>query len=162
MKIELQHTALSGMAEYVVALDALSDRAQHSLFIFDKNFVDIGFNDAARHDILRRFLLANSANRLHMLTHDVRAATQYCPRLMLLLRQFSHNLHIYQTPAHLLHQSEPFAVADELHYARRFHFHDPRGLIAIHDPEHARALKSKFEEMWALSRVGITATQLGL
>ena len=162
MKNELQHTSLSGMGEYVVALDTLCDKAQHGLFIFDKNFVEIGFNNATRHDSLRRFLLANSANRLHLLTHDVRAATQYCPRLMMLLRQFSHNMHIYQTPAPLLHLTEPFAVADELHYARRFHFDDTRGLLALHDREHARALKSKFEEIWAVSRAGITATKLGL
>lgn len=162
MNNDLQHTPLNGMAEYIAALDSLCDLAQRSLFIFEKNFGEAGFNSSARHDVLRRFLLANPASRLHLLAHDTRAATQNCPRLMLLLRQFSHNMHIFQTPQHLLHLSEPFAVADESHYVRRFHFDDPRGLMAINDPEHARAFKAQFEEMWAASRSGITATTLGL
>ena len=162
MNNELQHTPLSGIADYIIALDTLCGLAQRTLFIFEKNFGETGFNSATRHDILRHFLLANPANRLHLLTHDTRSATQYCPRLLLLLRQFSHNMHIYQTPDHLHHLSEPFAVADESHYVRRFHLDDPHGLFARNDPEHARALKAQFEEMWAASRSGITITTLGL
>ena len=162
MDNQLQHTPLTGMAEYVTALDTLADMARRNLFIFDKNFVESGFNSVTRHDLLRRLLLSNPANRLHLLTHNARAATQDCPRLTVLLRQFSHNLHIYQTPPHLLHLSEPFAVADESHYARRFHFDDPRGQFAVNDPDQARVLKSQFEEMWACSRPGVTATTLGL
>ena len=157
-----QHTPLSGMAEYVAALDALAGMVQRNLFVFDKNFLESGFNSVTRHDLLRRFLLSNPANRLHLLAHNARAATQDCPRLMVLLRQFSHSMHIYQIPPHLLHLSEPFAVADESHYARRFHFDDPRGLVAVDDPDQARAFKSQFEEMWACSRPGVTATTLGL
>ncbi len=162
MSNDLQHTALNGTADYIAALDTLCGLAQHSLVVFEKDYAEAGFNAVARHDILRRFLLANPANRLHLLTHDTRSAMQYCPRLTLLLRQFSHNMHIYQTPKHLHHLSEPFAVADEAHYVRRFHFDDPRGLLAQHDPEKARALKAQFEEMWAASRPGVTVSTLGL
>ncbi len=162
MSNDLQHTALNGTADYIAALDTLCGLAQRSLYVFEKDYAEAGFNAVARHDILRRFLLASPANRLHLLTHDTRSATQYCPRLTLLLRQFSHNMHIYQTPKHLLHLSEPFAVADEAHYVRRFHFDDPGGLFAQHDPENSRALKAQFEEIWAASRPGVTATTLGL
>ena len=162
MNDKLQHTALNSMAEYITALDTLCGLAQRSLLIFDKNFEDIGLNTLAREATLRRFLLANPANRLHLLTHDARSATRYCPRLMSLLRQFSHGMQIYQTPKHLIHLSEPFAVADETHYTRRFHFDDTRGLLAQHDPENARVLKSQFAEMWAASKPSVTATTLGL
>lgn len=156
------HTPLNGMAEYVAALDTLTEKAQRNLFVFDRNFLESGFNSVTRYDLLRRFLLSNPVNRLHLLTHNARAATQDCPRLIMLLRQFSHSMHIYQTPPHLLHLSEPFTIADELHYARRFHFDDPRGLLAVNEPDTARAFKSQFEEMWAHSRPGVTATTLGL
>lgn len=162
MSDQLKHTALSSMADYIAALDTLCSLAQRNLAIFDKNFEEIGLNSAAREGTLRHFLLANPVNRLHLLTHDARSATQYCPRLMLLLRQFSHCMHIYQTPKHLCHLSEPFAVADDEHYTRRFHFNDTRGLFARHDPEKARAFKSQFDEMWAASSPGVTATKLGL
>ena len=162
MSDDLQHTTLNGTADYIAALDTLCGLAQRSLYIFEKNFEDIGFNSEARHDTLRRFLLAGPTHRLHLLAHDARPIMQHCPRLILLLRQFSHSMHIYQTPKHLLHLTEPFAVADESHYVRRFHFDDPRGILAQNDAEGARVLKSRFTEMWASSHSALSATTTGL
>ncbi len=162
MNDSMQHIQLNGTAEYIAALDALCSKAQHSLFIFEKNFEGIGFNSEARYESLRHLLLASPANRLHLLAHDTRPIMQRCPRLMLLLRQFSHNMHIYQTPAHLHHLTEPFAVADELHYMRRFHFDDPRGILAQNDAEGARMLKSRFAEMWLSSHPSVSAVTTGL
>ena len=162
MSEELQHTHLDGTADYIAALDTLCGLAQRELYIFEKDFADIGFNSEARYNTLRAFLLANPANRLHLLAHDTRPLEQYCPRLIMLLRQFGHSMHIYQTPKHLLHLTEPFAVADEAHFVRRFHFDDPRGILAQHDHAGARVLKSRFEEMWAESHAAVSPTTLGL
>ena len=68
MSDKLQHTALNSMADYISALDTLCGLAQRSLMILDINFEDIGLNTPARESILRRFLLANPVNRLHLLT----------------------------------------------------------------------------------------------
>jgi len=162
MSEELQHNHLDGTADYIAALDKLCGLAQHQLYVFEKNFEDIGFNSEARYNTLRAFLLASPSNTLHLLAHDTRPLTQHCPRLMMLLRQFSHSMHIYQTPKHLLHLTEPFSVADGAHFVRRFHFDDPRGILAQHDPEGARILKSRFEEMWEDSHPAVSATALGL
>ncbi len=157
-----EHTALNGMVDYMVALDTLCGLAQRSLYLFEKDFDGIGFNSEARHDTLRAFLLANPMNRLHLLAHDTGPLVKNCPRMMMLLRQFSYSMHIYRTPDHLRRVSEPFAVADEQHYVRRFHFDDPRGMLARHDAEGARTLQSRFLEMWSVSRPGASATTLGL
>ena len=162
MSDELQHTVLNGTADYIAALDTLCGLAQHNLCVFEKNFEDIGFNSEARYNTLRHFLLASPSNRLHLLAHDAHPIMQHCPRLILLLRQFSHNIHIYQTPRHLLHLTEPFAVADEAHFVRRFHFDDPRGILAQNDVQGARVLKSRFTEMWASSGPSVSATTTGL
>ena len=159
---ELQHTHLEGTVDYIAALDTLCGLAQRELYIFEKDFADIGFNSEARYNSLRAFLLASPSNHLHLLAHDTRPLTQRCPRLMMLLRQFGHSMHIYQTPKHLLNLTDPFAVADELNYVRRFHFDDPRGILAQNDPEVARALKSRFEEMWTASHPAVSPTTLGL
>ncbi len=156
------HIALNGTADYIDALDMLCGLAQHSLYVFEKDFDGTGFNSAVRHDILRAFLLANPANRLLLLAHDVRPLEQRCPRMMILLRQFSYSMHIYRTPDHLRSVAEPFAAADELHYIRRFHFDDPRGILARFDAEGALKLKSRFLEMWSSSHVAVSATTLGL
>lgn len=159
---ELQHTAINGVTEYVAALDELCGLAQHTLFIFENDFDSIGFNSEARHNTLRRFLLSSPNTRLHLLAHDSQPLVRFCPRMMMLLRQFSHQMHIYQTPINLRHLSEPFSVADERHFVRRFHFDDARGIFAQNDPAGARLLKSRFEEMWESSHPSASATTLGL
>jgi hypothetical protein len=159
---ELQHTPLTGNTDYVAALDTLCGLAQHELIVFENNYENTGFNSEARYDVLRAFLLANPNNRLHLLAHSTAHLVQYCPRVMLLLRQFAHSMQIHQTPPHLQQVSEPFAVADQTHYVRRFHFDDPRGILAQNDPEGARMLHSRFLEMWSASHPGASANTLGL
>ncbi len=158
----LQHTQFDGVADYVAALDTVCASAQHTLNIFENNYEDIGFNSEARYDSLRRFLLANSNNRLNLLAHNPQPLVRYCPRMMMLLRQFGHSMFIYQTPMSLQHVTEPFAVADNAHYVRRYHFDDTRGLLARNDPEEARRLNSLFQEMWVSSHPCASGTTLGL
>lgn len=157
-----QHTKLDGISDYTGALDTLCKLARHDLYLFDKDFDGLGFNAEARCEILRRFLLANPAHRLFLLAHDTRYLSTLCPRIMTLLHQFGNSMFIYQTPKNLRQITEPFAVADDSHYVRRFHFDDPRGIFAQHDPENARALKSRFMEMWSTSHQGVSSVTLGL
>lgn len=157
-----QHVKLTSSADYVAALDTICKMANHSLLIFEKDFVNIGFNSEARFKVLRSFLLGNPNNRLQLLAHDTRPISQYCPRLMTLLRQFGHNMLIHQTPKNLQHLTEPFAVADDSHYVRRFHFDDTRGIQAQNDGEGARLLKSRFIEMWEASHPSASTSTLRL
>jgi len=157
-----QHVQLTGSADYVAALDTVCNLAIHSLFVFEKDFVNIGFNSEARYKVLRGFLLGNPNNRLQLLAHDTRPMSQYCPRLMTLLRQFGQNMLIHQTPKSLQHITEPFAVADDSHYVRRFHFDDTRGILAQNDAEGARLLKSRFLEMWEASHPSASTGTLRL
>lgn len=159
---QLRHLELNGSADYISALDEICSLARHSLVIFEQNFDGIGFNSQARYDTLHRFLLGGPNVKLHLLAHDVQPLLRFCPRMMMLLRQFSHNMYIYQTPKHLQNVTEPFAVADDEHYVRRFHFDDARGILAMYDPEGARTLKGRFNEMWASSHPAASASVTGL
>ncbi len=158
----MKHSPFDGVADYIAALDTVCGLAQRTLNIFEKDFSDIGFNSEVRYNTLRRFLLAGTNHRLQLLAHDTQFLVRYCPRMMLLLREFSHSMFIYQTPPHLLNVTEPFTVADNAHYVRRYHFDDTRGLLANNDPEGARLLNSRFHEMWLSSHPGATPTRLGL
>lgn len=158
----LQHTAFDGLADYIAALDSVCSAARRTLNIFENDFADIGFNSEARYDTLRHFLLSSSTSRLQMLAHDPQHLLRFCPRMMLLLREFNHSMAIFQTPPHLQSITEPFAVADNAHFVRRYHFDDTRGLLAKNDPEGARLLNSHFHEMWLASHPGATSSRLGL
>ena len=158
----LQHVKLGSAADYVAALDTVCALVKHSLMIFEKDFVNIGFDSSLRFDHLRSFLLDNPNNRLHLLAHDTRPMSQYCQRLMTLLRQFGHSMLIYQTPKHLQHLTEPFAVADESQFVRRFHFDHTRGILGINDGGTARLLKSRFAEIWQASHPSVYTSTFSL
>jgi len=157
-----QHTKLNGITDYSDALDKLCKLAEHNLYLFEKNFDGMGFNSEIRYETLRNFLLSNPAHRLFVLAHDTHFLSTQCPRMMMLLRQFGASMFIYKTPKNLQRITEPFSVADDAHFVRRFHFDDPHGIFATHDPENSRALKSRFMEMWGHSQQGISSTTLGL
>ena len=162
MTEELQHIKLDGIVDYIAALDTLCKLAQRDLYLFEKDFDGVGYNSEARYLTLRNFLLVNPAHRLFVLAQDTHYLSTFCPRMLMLLRQFGTSMFIYQTPKNLQHITEPFSVADEANYVRRFHFDDPRGILAQHDPEKARALKSRFLEMWSVSHPAVRTTKLGL
>ena len=145
-------TVLSGLAEYTSALDTLCGLATHELSIFEQDFLNIGFESVARQESLRVFLLANPRNQLKLLAKDTLPLSQYCPRLMLLLRQFGHNMFIYQLPKHMQNFSQPFAVVDSAHSVHRPHFDTMRGSLALGDAAKACQLKSRFEELWNASQ----------
>jgi hypothetical protein len=158
----LVHTQFDGVADYVAALDTICASAQHTLNIFERNFDGIGFNSEARYETLRQFLLSNAMNRLNLLAHDPDPLIRFCPRMMMLLRQFGHSMFIYKTPKSLQHITDPFAVADNSLFVRRYHFDDTRGLLGKNDPEEARRLNSRFHEMWTSSQPCVSGTKLGL
>ena len=150
------------MTEYINALDTICALSRHNLFIFEKDFVNIGFNNSARFETLRNFLLSNPNNKLQLLAHDTRQISQSCPRLMTLQRQFGHNMLIHQTPMNLQHLTEPFAVADESNYVRRFHFDSTQGILAQNDLPNASLLTSRFIEMWQVSQPSTSTSTFSL
>lgn len=155
----LQHTHLDGIADYTSALDTLCKLASHDLYLFERDYEGLSFNAESRYETLRHFLLANPANHLYVLAQDKHYLATRCPRMMLLLRQFDNRMFIHQTASQI---SAPFCVADNAHYVRRFHFDDPRGIMALNDPKNARALASHYMELWADSRPAISTTKLWL
>lgn len=161
-KNELQHTRLDGIGDYVAALDTVIGIAHRTIRIFDHSLQNMGFNSPGRQELLRNFLLANPNNRLQIVVHDTEYLARSCPRMMLLLRHFSHSISINQTQPHAQGATDPFMVVDGDHYARRYHFEDTRGLLALHDPHGAHALNQRFDELWEASFPALFATTLGL
>lgn len=157
-----EQVKISSMADYVSALDKLCKMAEHNLYLFEKNFDGLGFNSEQRYITLRNFLLSSPVHKLYVLAHDTQYLSTKCPRMMNLLHQFSGNMFIYQTPKNLQHIAAPFAVADDQHLVRRFHFDDARGLFSLQDSPNAHALKARFMEMWATSHPAPSSTRLGL
>jgi hypothetical protein len=156
-----RHLPLSGVNEFENALDDVIALAQRELRIFDTT-LGSRFNSTVRADAIRRFLLSSRRNRLRIVLHDPAPLDRNCPRMMQLLRSFSHAISINETHPQAKLVYDPFAVADEQHFARRFHFDEMRGLCGLDDPIGARTLIDRFEEIWEASSPSVSATTLGL
>jgi hypothetical protein len=155
------HRRLEGNAEYDAAMDQLLARPVRQLRLFDRQ-LGAAFNGARRHDALRAFLLARRSNRVQIVVHDSANLWRDCPRLINLLRSFPHAIAIHETEPQAKGVYDPFAIADDRDYLRRFHYEDSRGLLALDDPQGAQGLIQRFEEIWEASAPSTSATTLGL
>lgn len=158
---EVVHTNFTGKTEYEEYLDQVIAHAQHDLRVFDHN-LESSFNSPARHEALRHFLLASRRNRMRVVVHDASRIERNCPRMVQLLRNFSHAVVLHETQPQAKGIYDPFVVADELHAVRRFHFDDLRGLFTLNDPIEAHTLVERFEEIWEASTPAASVTTLGL
>ena len=152
---------LEGLAAYEAALDELIANAAHTVRIFDRS-IGRGFNSPQRYELLRQLLLANRTNRVYIALHETANIIRDCPRLMLLLKQFSHGVSIYQTLPAARRVYDPFAVADDTRFVHRFHYADIRGVATVGDVAAAQLLLKRFEEIWEASVPSVSATTVGL
>jgi hypothetical protein len=91
-----EHRKLEGNLEYEQALDTVFARPGRKLRIFDR-LLGTAYNGATRYDLLRRFLLASRTRTIQIVLHDTSNLQRDCPRLINLLREFSHAVTIHET-----------------------------------------------------------------
>jgi len=154
--------AISGLAQYQAALDAVIEQARHNLYMFDYDLHEGGWNSPQRYENLKRFVLANPRNQLRIVLHSADHVRRHCPRLLNFQRQYSFAVAIHETHPEARSIHDPMLIADGRHYVHRFHYEQPRGEQVLHDPERTYRLALRFEEIWHASTVAVTATTLGL
>jgi hypothetical protein len=156
-----QQRKIDGNHEYEAALDTLFAQPGRTLCIFDRSLGG-DYNSAHRHELLRTFLRASRGARIRIVLHDASNLVRDCPRIINLVRDFSHAVSINETQAEAKGVYDPFSVIDERHYVHRFHYEQPRGLLALEDPQNATGFVKRFEEIWEASVPAVSATTLGL
>ena len=152
---------LEGVIAYDAALDELIANAEHTVRIFDKN-IGRNFNSPQRYELLGRFLLARRTNRVKIVLHETANIVRDCPRLIMLLKRFSHGLAIHQTQPAARRVYDPFAVADDTRFVHRFHYTDMRGEATVGDVAATSLLIKRFDEIWEASAPSVAATTIGL
>jgi hypothetical protein len=156
-----QQRKIDGNHEYEGALDTLFAQTGRTLRIFDRSLGG-DYNSQHRHELLRSFLRASRDARIRIVLHDASNLVRDCPRIINLVRDFSHAVSINETQAEAKGVYDPFSVIDERHYVHRFHYEQPRGLLALDDPQSANGFVKRFEEIWEASTPAVSATTLGL
>lgn len=155
------HERINSRAGLEAGIDRILPLSRRRIFVF-AGALGPAWNQPSRVDVLRRFCLESRRGQIRVLLHDPVPAYSKAPRLVDLLRQFSHVLTIHETPHQAKGVYDPFAISDDRHYVHRFHLNRGVGILALDDPVGAKALLDRFEELWAVSEPAISATTLGL
>ncbi|MEQ1593114.1 MAG: hypothetical protein ABL892_12110 [Thiobacillaceae bacterium] len=149
-------------AEYQTALDQLIAAAKHHIRIHDRNLDTGGFNSSERYDSLRKFCLTGTGQRIEILLDDPAYLQNQCPRLMTLLRDFSHVIEIRQTEAGSERPEFGFALADRSAVLKRFDKDASQGQLDLDDAAGAVLLHQQFDQLWQRAPASVSATTLGL
>jgi hypothetical protein len=149
-------------SEHQAAVSTIIGGVKRELRIFDQHCRELGLNAPERFETLRQFLLASRAHRLYIVVHDTAYLASHCPRLTILMRQFSHAIFINKTRKELKGLSDNFIVADDQCFLKQFHHEHPRGVLGVEQPIETQALLMRFQEIWENSTPGLSATTLGL
>lgn len=159
---EPREAQLDTVAAQSAAIDELIDLARHRLQVFDIDLSEGGWQSEQRASSLSAFLRRDRKARLEMIVHDTRWLEMSCTRLLALLRLHSHAVTVYRTGSEARNAMDPLLIADGRHFLHRFHIDQPRAAFAVEQPQLARPLVMRFEQIWATGEPGLSATVLGL
>jgi hypothetical protein len=144
------------------AVDRLLEQPGRELRVFDPDGAALRLNDAGRIERLEGFLLASRTRRLYLVVHDTDHLTRHCPRLLTLLRRFSHAMQINRTHEEIREVQDAFLLLDSVHYVRRPVAQLFRGAMGLGDETEGQALRGRFAEIWAASYPAVSSTTVGL
>ena len=144
------------------AVERLLQQPGRELRVFDPDGAALRLNDAQRIAQLDRFLLSSRTRRLYLVVHNTDHLTRQCPRLMTLLRRFSHAMQINRTHEEIREVQDAFLLLDSMHYVRRPVATLFRGAIGLGDENEGQALRGRFGEIWAASYPAVSSTTVGL
>jgi hypothetical protein len=113
-----------------------------------RNLADTGFNDRAQSLHVDRgywIWIESSGGRLSML-----------------LLRHAHAMKVYRTGNAARAAMNPLLIVDDTHFVHRYHVGRTGGTLSIGDPERAKPLVDRFDEIWETGEPGVTGTVLGL
>jgi len=157
-----RETRLESVAELTRAHDDVIALARRHIKLFDVDLSWGGWNSAARCDALASYLRRIPGARLDIIVHDTRWIEACGARVTALLARYSHAMKIYRTGERARGAMDPLLIVDDTHFVHRFHVDRVHGKLSIGDPERAKALVERFDEIWESGEPGVTGTVLGL
>jgi hypothetical protein len=158
----LPNTILHGELLFASAIDDVIRRAEREILIFDADLSRGGYTSLGRAETLGGFLAGGRHRKLAVLLHDTDFLTHRCPRLMQLMRLFSHSFTVHKTGEEARQAQDSFVLVDGMHYVHRFHADHARFRYGLEDAAAFRALKERFDQIMETSMHSVSATTLGL
>lgn len=149
-------------SECRAAFDALLSRTSRELRLYDRDLDLWQLDDAARHAALRALCVAGGGRRVEFLLDDTRLIPRTLPRLMQLVRDFSHVLVIRQLDPDTPRPDHACVLADRFAILVRTDKASPHGTLHLDDPARAAAFHQDFVSLWQRAQAPLSATTLGL
>jgi hypothetical protein len=143
-------------------IERLLGQPGRELRVFDPDGAALRLNDATRIETLQSFLLASRTRRIYLVMHSTDHVTRQCPRLLTLLRRFSHAMQINRTNEEIREVQDSFLLLDSMHYVRRPVAALFRGAMGLGDENEGQALRGRFGEIWSASTPAVSSTTIGL
>jgi hypothetical protein len=147
---------------FQAAVDRLMEQPGRELRLFDPDGAALRLNEPQRIERLERFLIASRTRRMYLVVHSTDHLTRQCPRLLTLLRRFSHAMQINRTHEEIREVQDAFLLLDAMHYVRRPMATLFRGAMGLGDENEGQALRGRFAEIWAASYPAVSSTTVGL
>jgi hypothetical protein len=147
---------------FQACIERLLGQPGRELRVFDPDGAALRLNEPARIEALAGFLLASRTRRLYFVVHNTDHVTRQCPRLLTLLRRFSHAMQINRTHEEIREVQDSFLLLDSMHYVRRPVAALFKGAMGLGDENEGQALRGRFGEIWAASYPAVSSTTIGL
>jgi len=148
--------------EYQTALDQIIATARQRIRMYDATLEKGDFDSSVRYEDLRCFCLAGNGRRIEILLDDPTYLSQHCPRLMRLLRDFSHVIEVRQTDADGEQPDFGFVLVDRSVWLKRVDKDALPGQLNLDDAAGAALLHQQFDHLWQRAVESVSATTLGL
>lgn len=149
-------------AEFRAAFDTLLASTPRQLRVYDHDLGLFEIDQQPRHTSLRALCVAGSGRRIELLLDDIGRVARAHPRLMQLLRDFSHVIEIRQADPDAPRPDQAFVLADRHGVLIRADKAAVHGMLHTDDPARAIPLLQSFDGMWQRAPASVSATTLGL
>ena len=161
-KPKTEYERFEGEGGFQKALDRFLEQPGRELRLFDPDLKSLRLNSPVRIAQLDKFLRGSRTRKIYIVVHHTDHLTRQCPRMLGLLKLFTHAIQINRTHEEIRNLQDAFLVLDAQHYLRRPVAVYFRGAIGLHDETEALAMRSRFQEIWSASYPGVASTTVGL
>ncbi len=149
-------------SEFRAAFDLLLAGSPQHLRLYDHDLDLFDIEQPERHACLRQLCVAGGGRSIDVLLDDTRHLVRDCPRLIHMLRDFGHVLHIRLSSPNAPRPDQAFVLADRQSVLIRTDKTALLGVVHPDAPHQALPWLQRFEAMWQQAQTNMSATPLGL
>lgn len=151
-----------GERNYEAATALIIRRATREIKLFDPDLSRGGFHSVEIHQALEDFLAKDRLNRMTVILHDSQFFYTRCPRLIELMKRYTHAMTIYLTDERGHVAQDAFILADRGDYLHRFHVDQARFKYVHEDEVAAKPLHERFEQLLEVTSTTLSVMTTGL